>query len=67
MPANGRWDLIRRLKDKALSQNNFRGCFEEWKSHTECCVASGGNFSEEDILCYNNFINKTPFEAAIII
>jgi len=31
---------------KALSQNDFRGCFEEWKTHMERCVASGGNYSE---------------------
>jgi len=33
---------------KTLSQNDFRGSFEEWKTHMERCVSSGGNYSEGD-------------------
>jgi hypothetical protein len=33
---------------KALSQNDFRGCFKGWNAHMEECVASNGNYSEGD-------------------
>jgi hypothetical protein len=33
---------------KALSQNDFRGYFEAWKASIGRCVASDGNYFEED-------------------
>jgi hypothetical protein len=31
---------------KALSQNDFSGCFEAWKTRVEWCVSCDGNLLE---------------------
>jgi hypothetical protein len=38
-----KWQLL-----KALSQNDFRRCFEAWKFSMGQCVASSGNYFEGD-------------------
>jgi hypothetical protein len=54
---------------KAISQNVYRGCSEDWKANMEQCVTSERNCLKEITSVYNKFINKVQvlFENNLII
>jgi len=47
---------------KALSQNDFKRCFESWKAHVRQCVVSDEIILKSIICRYNNLVNKVCFD-----